>query len=175
MLQPQPANRLEHKSRANGRAVVRAIESFSLNLLSYLSFSFCKDKHILIKNKILAIFSAYILLSFADFIDPVPGMTFGTLSVTDLGAYFLFVNIFLFRHFTSYILSFLPFLLPLRVAIFTLRDYHFFLWGLPFFALGSVSFFHIAKLHILSRSCKLFRQISTQKAPSLLMLVDEYP
>ena len=91
-------------------------------------------------------------------------MTFGTLSVTDLGAYFLFVNIFLFRYFTSYILSFLPFLLPLRVAIFTLMDYHFFLWGLPFFALGSVSFFHIAKLHILSRSCKLFRQISTQKS-----------
>ena len=95
-------------------------------------------------------------------------MTFGALSVTDLGVYFLFVNIFLFRHFTSYMLSFLPFLLPLRVAIFTLRDYHFFLWGLPFFALGSVSFFHIAKLHILSRSCKLFRQISTQKSTHLV-------
>ena len=63
MLQPQPANRLEHKSRANGWAVVRVIEFFSLNLLSYLSFSFCKDKHILKKNKIFGIISAH----FADF------------------------------------------------------------------------------------------------------------
>jgi hypothetical protein len=45
-LKPQPTDRWEYKSPANGRAVVRVIEFFSLNLLSYLSFSFCKDKQI---------------------------------------------------------------------------------------------------------------------------------
>ena len=45
-LQPQPTDRWEYKSPANGRTVVRAIEFFSLNLLSYFSFSFCKGKQI---------------------------------------------------------------------------------------------------------------------------------
>jgi hypothetical protein len=69
-LQPQPTDRLEHKSRANGRAVVRAIEFFSLNLLSYFSFSFCKGKHIPHKKQKLRhyfCFFAVFDIIFADF------------------------------------------------------------------------------------------------------------
>ena len=45
-LKPQPTDKWEHTSRADGRQAARAIEFFSLNLLSYFSFSFCKGKQI---------------------------------------------------------------------------------------------------------------------------------
>ena len=94
-------------------------------------------------------------------------MTFGALSVTDLGVYFLFVNIFLFLALNCSLLTINFILFPLRAAFFSLgitvfssRDCHSFLLGVYlFFTLQSYTFYHTLTNYFAKKARKKARSI----------------